>query len=282
MTVVASGAAAILVWILVTHPGARQLRQRLGQRGTPIRHVVGDSMLSWLVVGAAGIVTFLGWGLGIAAAVTSIGMVAVTGVAVVRATLRNKRENRRAAEVARACDLIGSLVAIGHIPAAALAIAAEDCRVLEPVVSALRVGTDAPTALRTAGEAAGGKGLLRLAQAWEVGERTGAPLGQALSAVAEAVRRDAEISQVVTAELAGPRASGQVLALLPVVGLAVGSALGSKPFHFFLTGVLGPLCLVFGVGLACGGVIWTDSMVLRATPGKANRIRARRRQGGTR
>lgn len=92
-------------------------------------------------------------------------------------------------------------------------------------------------------------------------------MGQALSAVAEAVRRDREIERVVMSELAGPRASGQVLGVLPVVGLAAGFAMGGEPLTFFVTGVLGPVCLVVGTGLACAGVFWTDALVLRATPG---------------
>jgi tight adherence protein B len=113
-----------------------------------------------------------------------------------------------------------------------------------------------------------------------VGERTGAPLGQALGAVADSVRRDREIEQVVVAELAGPRASGQVLGILPIVGLTAGVAMGGEPVQFFLTGLAGPLCLVLGTGLACAGVIWTDALVLRATPG-ASRARRGRRWGGS-
>jgi tight adherence protein B len=224
-------------------------------------------------------VALLGWGAGPGAATTSICLVVVTGVATVRAALRARKVSRRAAEVARACDLIGSLVAIGHLPAVALLLAAEDCAVLEPVAAAHRVGAEVSAALRAAGSAAGGKGLARLAQAWEVGERTGAPLGQALGAVADAVRRDHEIEQVVVAELAGPRASGQVLGLLPIVGLAAAVAMGAEPVQFFLTGILGPICLVVGTGLACTGVLWTDAMVSRAMPG-TQRVRERPRRGG--
>jgi tight adherence protein B len=103
-------------------------------------------------------------------------------------------------------------------------------------------------------------------------------MGQALAAVAEAVRRDRDVEQVVVAELAGPRASGQVLGVLPILGLAAGFALGGEPVRFFLTGVVGPLCLVFGTALACTGVLWTEVLVGRATPG-AERARTRPRRG---
>ena len=278
MTALAAAAAALAVWLFVMHPGGRRVRSRLHQRDSAARHLVGDATLAVLVVGSAGTVTWVGWGAGPGAVATAIGFVLVTVVAAARSTLRGRRAGRRAAEVARACDLLGSLVAIGHVPSAALALAAEDCPVLEPVAAAHRVGAEVPAALRAAGASAGGKGLVRLAQAWEVGERTGAALGQALEAVAEAVRRDREIEQVVTAELAGPRASGQVLGVLPILGLALGVALGGEPVHFFLTGVLGPACLVVGTGLACAGVLWTDVLVVGATPGAARR--GARRHGG--
>jgi tight adherence protein B len=264
---VAAVATGLLVWLLVTHPGARRLMLRLHQRGSPTRHVVGGATLAALAVGATGLVALLGWGAGAGAVATSIGCVLLTGAWTVRTSLHGRRVSRRSADVARACDLIGSLVAIGHIPSAALTLAAEDCPVLEPVAAAHRVGAEVPAALRAAGAMAGGKGLVRLAQAWEVGGRTGAPLGQALGAVAEAVRRDREIEQVVATELAGPRASGQVLGVLPILGLAAGFAMGGEPVQFFLTGFLGPLCLVLGTGLACAGVVWTDTLVMRATPG---------------
>jgi len=279
VTVVAAVATALAVWLLGTHPGARRVRLRLHQRESPVRHVVGDATLAGLAVGATGLVSLVGWGPGPGAVATSVGMVLVTVASAVRAALRGRQVGRRAADVARACDLIGSLVAIGHIPSAALMLAAEDCPVLQQVAAAQRVGAQVPAALRAAGAGPGGRGLVRLAQAWEVGERTGAPLGQALGAVAEAVRRDREIEQVVAAELAGPRASGQVLGVLPILGLAAGFAMGGEPVQFFLSGSVGPVCLVLGTALACAGVLWTDALVLRATPGTY--MATARRRGGT-
>jgi len=278
MTVVAAVAMAALVSILVTHPGPRRLRLRLDERASASRRLVGDATLAGLVVGVTGLVTLLGWGAGPGAVATSGGLVAATVAAAVRSSLAARAASRGAAEVARACDLIRSLVAIGNIPAAALLLAAEDCPVLEPVAAAHKVGAEVPAALRAAGAPVGRGGLVRLAQAWEVGERTGAPMGQALAAVAEAVRRERDVEQVVVAELAGPRASGQVLGVLPILGLAAGFALGGEPVRFFLSGVVGPLCLVVGTALACTGVVWTEVLVARATPG-AQRARARRQRG---
>jgi tight adherence protein B len=259
-------AAVALVLVLVPHPGSRRLRLRLGEAQVRGRHPIGNATGAVVVVATLGGVTLAGWGPGRAAMVTSGGLVVITAAASVGSRLRSRVAGRRAVEVARACDLIGSLVAIGHIPARAVSIAAEDCAVLAPVAAAQRVGADVAVALRAAGEPPGAQGLVRLAQAWEVGERTGAPMGQALAAVAEAVRRDHAVEEVVEAELAGPRASGQVLAVLPVLGLATGFAMGGEPLAFFATGWLGPACLVIGTALACLGVVWSEALVARATP----------------
>jgi tight adherence protein B len=230
---------------------------------------VGNVAAALVVVATLGGVTLAGWGPGRAAVVTSGGLVVMTAAVSVASRLRSRAAGRTAVDVARACDLIGSLVAIGHIPATAVRIAAEDCAVLAPIAAAQRVGGDVAAALRTAGVSAGAQGLVRLAQAWEVGERMGAPMGQALAAVADSVRKDHAVERVVEAELAGPRASGQVLAVLPVLGLATGFAMGGEPLAFFATGWVGPACLVVGTGLACIGVAWTEALVASATPRRA-------------
>jgi tight adherence protein B len=230
------------------------------------RRRVGNVATAVVVVATLGGVTLAAWGPGRAAAVASGGMVVVTASASVASRLRSRAADRTAVEVARACDLIGSLVAIGHIPATAVRIAAEDCAVLAPVAAAQRVGGDVAVALRSAGVPSGAEGLVRLAQAWDVGGRTGAPMGQALAAIADAVRRDLAVEQVVEAELAGPRASGQVLGVLPVVGLATGFAMGGEPLAFFAAGWMGPACLLAGTGLACLGVVWTEALVASSTP----------------
>lgn len=266
MTLVAAVAALLGVALVVPPPGRRLIEARLSARVPRRGTRVADVVFAGLLVAAAGGVAWSGWGLQMAAPVTSVALILVTAVSSIRRAWAARVAGRRADEVARACDLVGSLVSVGHIPEAALLLAAEDCPVLGPVAAAHRVGADIGMALRVAGASAGGAGLVRLARAWEVGHRTGAPLGPALETVATSVRRDREVDQVVAAELAGPRASGQVLAVLPIVGLGAGIALGGDPLEFFLTGVAGPLCLVGGVGLACAGVIWTDALVGRASP----------------
>jgi tight adherence protein B len=284
MNGLAAVAAAFLALLVVRHPAARRLSTRLGRRRSRSHGVVGEAGFVALALCAAGLVALVGWGPGIAAVTASAGLVLVTLLATVRSGVRRRARSRRATEIARACELIGSLVAIGYIPDSALMLAAEDCEVLEPVAAAHRVGADVAGALRAAGARPGGEGLVRLGQAWEVGDRTGAALGQALAAVAEAVRRDHEIERVVASELAGPRASGQVLAVLPLVGLAAGFALGAEPLKFFVTGLLGPACLFVGIALACAGMAWTDALVLTATPrpgiSRRRREARRGREGG--
>ncbi|QGQ20873.1 type II secretion protein F [Cellulomonas sp. JZ18] len=126
-----------------------------------------------------------------------------------------------------------------------------------------------------------GKGLGRLrfrrsrdearrarAHAVAVGTRTatelGAPLAEVLDDLAVAVAADAEHEGEVAAAFAGPRATSRVLVLLPVLGLAVGEALGARPWHVLTSGGAGTACGVLGVLLVLAGRAWVAALLRRA------------------
>ena len=75
-----------------------------------------------------------------------------------------------------------------------------------------------------------------------------------------ALRRDESLQRTVAAELAGPRATGKVMAVLPLGGIGMGYLLGGRPIQFLVEGPLGWACLLGGVSLACGGVLWVDQL----------------------
>jgi tight adherence protein B len=76
---------------------------------------------------------------------------------------------------------------------------------------------------------------------------------------AEAQRR------AIEAELAGPRASAQLLAVLPLVGVGFAAALGAHPVHVLLHTPVGVGCLLAGLLLDATGVLWTRRLVSAAT-----------------
>lgn len=139
-----------------------------------------------------------------------------------------------------------------------------DPAVLTPVAVAARDGGDVAAALLRAAPVRGGEGLMRLAACWRVSVTVGAGLAGLVERVAVSLR-DAEAHRLdLAAQLAGPRATARMLAVLPVLGLLMGAALGMNPLSFLLGGPAGIACLVVGLVLDVAGVWWTRRLVARA------------------
>jgi tight adherence protein B len=103
----------------------------------------------------------------------------------------------------------------------------------------------------------------RLRSGWLLTRRYGVaftPLIDALAAdLAQQIAADSERS----GEVAGPRMSGYVMALLPVLGLALGAGMGADPVRVLLTSALGNILMVAGISLTCAGLLWSDRIVRR-------------------
>jgi tight adherence protein B len=65
--------------------------------------------------------------------------------------------------------------------------------------------------------------------------------------------------------MAGPRASGAVLAALPVVGIGLGQLMGAAPLDVLLNTGIGQGLLAIGTVLACVGVLWIAKLTAQAT-----------------
>lgn len=213
-----------------------------------------------LVLASLVVVAGLGLLIGPAAAAVGFAGVIAAGAAarMVGLSRRTRADHAVRAEVANACSVIANQVRVGRIPAEALALAAEDAPVLAVASRVLRNGGDVVAALLGLAERPGCGGLRDLARAWQVGTRTGAPMAELLDQVAHAQRSDQSVERTVSAELAGPRATGKVMAVLPLVGIALGYLLGGDPIGFLVGGLAGWACLVFGAGLAACGVLWIE------------------------
>ena len=135
--------------------------------------------------------------------------------------------------------MIANQVRVGRIPAEALTLAAEDAPVLAVASGVQRNGGDVAAALLGQADPARLPGLRDLARAWQVGTRTGAPMADLLDQVANALRADQSVERTVASELAGPRATGRVMAVLPLCGIGLGYVLGGDPIGFLLGGPLG-------------------------------------------
>jgi len=258
--VIALAAAAVFVAVLLLggHSRASRLR-RLGLRPEP----VGRSRRWRLLLEPAGLAALvaaggmLAGGSG-AAVCFAIGLPLHTTVLVWRRHRGRRGAVRTAADVATACRLLAGLLQLGHVPSAALRVAASECPLLAEVVAVQQVGGAVAPALRRLGARPGARGLAELGAAWEVSERTGASLGATLDALAERLVAAGAVKDVVSAELAAPRATGRLLAVLPVAGLLLGYGMGGDPVAFLTGSPAGQASLALGIVLGCAGVLWTE------------------------
>jgi tight adherence protein B len=209
----------------------------------------------------------------------------VAGVPLVGRAVRRRAE-RAAAErgmvaVGALCGTVAGDLRAGQPPHTALVDAVESAgwaRVpqLAPaarlLLSAARFGGDVPGALRAAARLHDGtRGLAAVAACWQVAVDGGAGLAAALDRVAAALRAEADQREDLRAQLAGPRSTAVLLALLPVFGLVLGTGLGAHPSAVLLHTPAGLCCLLAGVALEWAGLAWTARIIRAAEGGPEQR-----------
>ncbi|MFT4298765.1 MAG: type II secretion system protein [Aeromicrobium sp.] len=190
--------------------------------------------------------------------------VAAFSVSQVRRSHRRTQARRCHREVAEIVDVLAAELRAGVLPHQGLATVAADLDLVVPAARAAAAGGDVPEVLRSVARAPGCAGLAAVAAAWQVSEECGAPLSAVLDRVARAQRFETELSDEVSASLEPARATGRLLAVLPVFGLLLGAGLGSDPVRVVTTTLPGALCLAAGALLACLGVRWIDATADRA------------------
>jgi tight adherence protein B len=217
-------------------------------------------------------------GAGAALAGIGGGLAGAMVIGTVSARWRTGRDHRISAVVATGLsDALGVLVAelrAGAHPAAAVQSAAdtqadgssEVVQMLAVAAAAARLGGDVPAVLRNAAPTHLRPWLDRLAGAWALAERHGIPLADLLDAVRGDTEHRVRFAADVQARLAGPRATAAVLAGLPLLGLALGQAVGAAPLRVLCETSVGQLLLVIGTGLASGGVLWSARLISGAVP----------------
>ncbi|MFF0770090.1 type II secretion system F family protein [Nonomuraea wenchangensis] len=167
------------------------------------------------------------------------------------------------------CQALSAELSTGRTPGEALtramsAITVPEPDLLRPVLAAARDGGDVPAALTNAAPPQGGEGLRQLAACWQVSITAGAGLA-ALTDRAAATLRTAQLhSQDVSAQLAGPRTTAKMLAVLPVLGLLMAATLNMHPLRFLLGSLPGVTCLATGIALNACGLWWTHHMSTEA------------------
>ncbi|WP_238420579.1 type II secretion system F family protein [Streptomyces taklimakanensis] len=200
----------------------------------------------------------------------SAGAVAVP---LTRRALR-RRERRRAGEsrevaVADLCSAVAGELRAGRTPERALlavgmpGFGAGGAAVL----AAARFGGDVPEALRRLSRREGAGGLRGVAACWRVAVDGGAGLADGLDRLAGGLRAERDRREELRAQLAGPRSTALVLALLPAFGLLLGGAMGARPLHVLLHSPVGWGCLAAAALLEWAGLAWVARIVRTAERG---------------
>ncbi|MGV4929971.1 type II secretion system F family protein [Streptomyces sp. BHT-5-2] len=195
----------------------------------------------------------------------------VVAMVVVRRWLarqaRRRAAERRSAAVIRFCGAVAAELRAGRQPDRALVAAGAPGpgEAGPAVLAAARYGGDVPGALRAAARQPGAEGLAGAAACWQVAVEGGAGLARGLERIAAGLAVQRDQREELRAQLAGPRATALILALLPVGGLLMGGALGADPLGVLLHTPAGWGCLVVGGLLEWGGVAWTARIVADAS-----------------
>jgi tight adherence protein B len=181
---------------------------------------------------------------------------------------RGRREaTRRRSAVIELCSALGAELRSGATARDALTAASQDVPGVERLAAvAAAPHGDVVQALRAAAELNGAAGLRGLAACWQVSERSGSALASSVSRLAATLRDEEQVRREVAAQLAGPRATAVLLALLPAFGLAMGKALGADPLDVLVSTPLGLGCLALGLMLETAGLLWTARITRSAEP----------------
>lgn len=205
--------------------------------------VLGESVLP-MVAGAAAVPLVRGW--------------------LRRRELRKVRE-RRADGVVDLCGAVVGELRAGREPGQALLVAVRGTGVMGAaeagVSAAAQFGGDVPGALGQAACEPGLDGLAGVAACWRVAVDGGAGLAAGLDRLEGALRAERRRREELRAQLAGAWSTVVVLALLPVLGMGLGAALGAEPLRVLLHSSAGLACLVVGALLEAAGLLWAGRIV---------------------
>jgi tight adherence protein B len=245
VTGVALALAALALGLVARpSPGTSRLRALHGgagfRRPTRISGPTGRTgTMACATAGAAALAAWARLGFGNAVPVLPAaagGVAAATAWVVLRRGAVERRDRRAAAEMVEAVGMLAADLRAGQRPAEALAALDGSPAVAHRAVRAV----------------------------WTVSERSGAPAATVLDRVEQDLRSRESEKREVVAQLAGARSTAGLLAILPVLGIGLGAAMGAEPLTVLLGQPHGQLALVVGVVLEAVGVLWTARIVAAA------------------
>ena len=262
-----------------------------GRQSSTDRWLVGGTQRAVVLAAAAGVLGLLHV-MGGVVVLTAAAAVLATGTLLVRRSLADRRGRVALVDITAGLRMLGRELRAGAEPAVAAANAGAAARgagakVLRGLARLTRADDRSPVVAMSGARSApsesgfdgieaigrGSAALLvddplaqvsaRLRSGWLLTRRHGlafTPLIDALAAdLSEQIAAEAERA----GQVAGPRMSGYVMAVLPLLGLALGVGMGADPFRVLLLTPVGNILLLVGVLLTCAGLLWSARIVRR-------------------
>jgi tight adherence protein B len=258
-------AAALLV---VGAPSALSVRVLALSRAERVSAIAPGAArmprLPWrhlLPLGVLASVIAAGLAVGPALALALALVLGVVGLLARDATLGRAAARRRVELLVAVRLLVAELDAGGRPPDAlhaAADVAPSYADVLQDAARAAQAGDD-PGAVLAADDATRALGV-----AWQVVEETGAAPGAVLAHIARDLSAVDDQRRAVAVALSGPRSSAAVLTGLPLLGIALGAAMGARPLPFLFAPGAGRVVCTVGIALDAAGVLWMRRIVRRA------------------
>jgi tight adherence protein B len=221
-------AAAAAVLVSGRAGGGERLRAVAPVRSQPTPAPARGSIP--LLTGAVGVAVVAGVPVPVA------GAVVVTGWLLMRVRRRRRASRERAARAAATIEVTFGLadeLRAGRTPDQALvAVAAVAGPLHDPLraaASAAAVGADPALELAATARLPGAERLGAVAVAWSVAGSAGGRVAGVLDRLGRAMDDDEDLRRELQAAMAGPRATMVLLALLPLLGLALGEGVGAHP-----------------------------------------------------
>lgn len=175
-----------------------------------------------------------------------------------RLTMGPVARRQRAASRAKTIRALSGLAAeleAGQLPGSALVRAGGPSPPWPRAIAAVHAAGDVAGAIELDAQ---GTALLRhLAACWRVAERSGAGLAASVTRLAVSARAAEDIRASLEGQLAVPRATARMLAVLPLIGVGFGILLGADPVGWLCGTPAGRGCLAGGVVLTLTGLWWT-------------------------
>lgn len=153
-------------------------------------------------------------------------------------------------------------------------LSATSLKVLAAARAASSVGNSPAEAIRgTAAQSYPSRGSserrvwMELAACLDVAESSGCPLAELLARFAAQLEAEEDAEAARQTALAGPKATVRLLSWLPLLGLALGMALGVDPLGILLDNPWGIATFATGLLLTAAGRIWSSKLVAAAVGG---------------